>query len=216
MDSALAFEEGTRLGSRAMFYSSLVTLIANIATPFFVAEVISRRHMQQKLSTVGKSVWLAEAILSDDSEPGDASSIMLEDTRSHRASALDEEGQDHERQFLVGNAEEDELADEVRSFRSSASMDGEPEPGRGTLGSLLHNADARMSHLDVSYGAGAGRGAEDDGGAARRGGGSLAAKAGTIMVRSAFAQLRRTRSSILTCVRLDRASTTSLLSYRNS
>lgn len=127
---------------------------------------------------------LAEAILSDDTDPEDASSILLDDTRSHRMSALDEEGQDHERQFLVGNADDD-LADEVRSFRSSASMDDELERRKASPG-LLYNVDARMSHLDVTYGAGPSHGAVDDGTVSRRGNGSLAAKAGTIMVSPSF------------------------------
>ena len=66
---------------------------------------------------------LAEAILSDDGEPDfeDASSILLDDTRSRRLSGLRTEGEDHETQFLVGNdedeAEREGLEDEVQSFR---------------------------------------------------------------------------------------------------
>lgn len=58
MDVEAALEEGTRLGSRAMFYSSILTLVANIVMPFFIAEAISRKHMQERLSTVPKSIWV--------------------------------------------------------------------------------------------------------------------------------------------------------------
>ncbi|KAJ3559646.1 hypothetical protein NM688_g217 [Phlebia brevispora] len=237
-DSNVVFEEGTRLGSRAMFYSSILSLVANIIMPFFVAEAASRKHMQDRLSAKPKSIWvrwfnklkvhlaslwaashllfavcmfatffysgvvgatifttltgyswaitqwapftlLAEAILSEEAEAEDASSILLDDTRSHRNTVTEEEGQDHERQFLVGDAEDEELEDEVRSFRSSASMDDEPE--RGKLDALMHNAAARTSYLNVSHGAGPSHDAEDDSGRTPRRGGGLAAKAGTIM-----------------------------------
>ena len=129
---------------------------------------------------------LAEAILADDGTSEDASSILLDDARSRRASnaGLRGRGQDHERQFLVGNEDEDDPADDVRSFGSSASIDDEPE--RGKLSSLLDNAAARASHLDFDrYGESSG---DEDLNAEppMRKGNGLAAKAGTIMVRIHF------------------------------
>ncbi|KIP03126.1 hypothetical protein PHLGIDRAFT_111240 [Phlebiopsis gigantea 11061_1 CR5-6] len=237
-----AMEEGTRLGSRAMFYNAILSLVASIVLPLFAAETKSRRTLRNTLATAPQSVWvrwfnrlkihlaslwaashllfavcmaatffystvwgatffttlagfswavtqwapfalLAEAILSDDGELDfeDASSIHLDDTRSRIAP-------DHERQFLVGADEEEEqeqegLEDEVRSFRSSVSMDDEEQ--RPKLNSIMSNSSARMSHLDVP-GAQSSRGFGDaDGelsGAPRektRGG--LAAKAGIIL-----------------------------------
>jgi solute carrier family 45, member 1/2/4 len=38
MDPEAAMEEGTRLGSRAMFFNAILSLVANIVLPFFVAE----------------------------------------------------------------------------------------------------------------------------------------------------------------------------------
>lgn len=57
MDSEAALEEGTRLGSRALFYSSILSLIANVLLPFFVAEAGSRKKMQQALAASPPSVW---------------------------------------------------------------------------------------------------------------------------------------------------------------
>ena len=123
---------------------------------------------------------LAEAILAEDGEPEDASSILLDDTRSRRASNSVADARDHERQFLVGDDEED-LADEVRSFRSSVSMDDESE--RSKLGPLLHNTSARTSHLDVTTYGQPSRDEDDEDEPALKKGNSLASKAGTIMVR---------------------------------
>lgn len=239
VDAETAAAEGTRLGSRAMFYNALLSLLANVLLPFFVAEAGSRKSMQDKLAMSAQSIWvrwfnklkihlaslwaashlifaicmgatffysgvwgatffttlagfswaitqwapfalLADAILSDDTEPEDASSIHLEDTRSRRISDSGVDGQDHERQFLVGNDDEEEqgLEDEVQSFRSSASMDGEGE--RAKIGSLLGNSNARMSHLDVPGMSRAGEDEDGSGPSGKRGGG-LAAKAGIIL-----------------------------------
>jgi solute carrier family 45, member 1/2/4 len=123
---------------------------------------------------------LADAILSDPNDE-DASSILLDDTRSRR---IGNEVQDPERQLLVGNEDEDEnLEDEVRSFRSSASMDEDQDQQRNRIGSLMQNDSARMSHLDVhgSGASGSRLGGGVDGGKTNEG--SLAAKAGIILVR---------------------------------
>lgn len=127
---------------------------------------------------------LAEAILLDDDDE-DSSSILLDDARSRRiSSGID--GQDHERQFLVGGDEEEEdaLADEVRSFRSSVSMDEEREQQKGKLGLLMNNASARMSHLDVHASQDEGEGSQHEGAAEGKKpkNGGLAAKAGIILV----------------------------------
>lgn len=124
-------------------------------------------------------VKLAEAILSEDAQEEDGS-IMLSDTRSsQRSDALTA---DHEEQpFLVGGDEDD--YEEVRSFRSSASMDSqEGDEGRERQNSLMSNSQARQSHLEVHT--------TDDPSnqmtARRRGGGGLAAKAGIILVSSCW------------------------------
>ncbi|KAI0943211.1 hypothetical protein AcW1_002427 [Taiwanofungus camphoratus] len=237
--------EATRLGSRALFYSSILSLAANLVLPFFVREAAgSQRLLQSKLGSAGTgkgrgSAWLrrlgrakvslaalwavshavfavcmgatffyssvgtamvfttltgfswsitqwapfsllAEAILTEGSSANeDASSIMLQDTRTRRASGdIALGGDEHERQFLVGDDEDDEdededenvtlrddertrkeeedreLEEEVRSFRSSASMDSSDEPGdrdgvRERRDAFMNNATARTSHLDV-------------------------------------------------------------------
>ena len=58
LDPEEAFDEGTRLGSRAMFYNSIVTLAATIIMPFFVVEVSSRKQLQARLSAAPKSIWV--------------------------------------------------------------------------------------------------------------------------------------------------------------
>ncbi|KAI0926618.1 hypothetical protein AcV7_010403 [Taiwanofungus camphoratus] len=237
--------EATRLGSRALFYSSILSLAANLVLPFFVREAAgSQRLLQSKLGSAGTgkgrgSAWLrrlgrakvslaalwavshavfavcmgatffyssvgtamvfttltgfswsitqwapfsllAEAILTEGSSANeDASSIMLQDTRTRRASGdIALGGDEHERQFLVGDDEDDEdededenvtlrddertrkeeedreLEEEVRSFRSSASMDSSDEPGdrdgvRERRDAFMNNPTARTSHLDV-------------------------------------------------------------------
>ncbi|EPS95433.1 hypothetical protein FOMPIDRAFT_1054159 [Fomitopsis schrenkii] len=126
---------------------------------------------------------LAEAILADDgADDRDASSIMLADTR-HRSRPA---SPDEERQFLVaGPGDDDEgsgLEAEVRSFRSSASMDGEEQEGdayrlqQERRGEFMANSAARASHLQV-------HGNDEpawDGEEGKKGGG-LAAKAGIIL-----------------------------------
>ncbi|KAI0644153.1 hypothetical protein C8Q79DRAFT_1021988 [Trametes meyenii] len=94
---------------------------------------------------------LAEAIITEDA-PGneDANSIILHDTRTRRLSGdVTFAGDAHERQFLVGDDDEDEdgdredtrkdrarsLEEDVQSFSSNASMDedeGEEHPNRPT------------------------------------------------------------------------------------
>ena len=61
-----------------------------------------------------RGLQLAEAILSDDGELDfeDASSILLDDTRSRLAPGRAGDGVDHERQFLVGNDDDDEQEQE--------------------------------------------------------------------------------------------------------
>ncbi|KAI0340319.1 MFS general substrate transporter [Trametopsis cervina] len=248
LDAEVAFDEGTRLGSRAMFYNSLLSLLASILLPFFVAEAGSRRQLQQTLAAAPPNRWirwfnklkvhltslwaashllfavcmmatffysgvfgatffttltgfswaitqwapfalLADAILSEANNE-DTSSIVLDDTRSRRISQPGVES-DPERQFLVASDEEDEtLEDEVRSFRSSASMDEDREQVTNTYGSLMNNPSARMSHLDVH--GGASDGLHDESAAAKSPeAGSLAAKAGIILVsRRLYYQMR--------------------------
>ncbi|KAI0365167.1 MFS general substrate transporter [Pilatotrama ljubarskyi] len=51
--------EATRLGTRALFYSSLLSLTSNILLPFFVAESArSRRLLERKLVQAHKSTWV--------------------------------------------------------------------------------------------------------------------------------------------------------------
>lgn len=50
--------EATRLGSRAMFFNSLVNLVSSIILPFFVTEAAgSRRTLQMRLEAQ-KPAWL--------------------------------------------------------------------------------------------------------------------------------------------------------------
>ncbi len=103
------------------------------------------------------------------------------------------EGQDHERQFLVGDEEgaEDGLEDEVRSFRSSVSMDNEIEQSK--LGTFMGNSAARASYLDVRSPEGSSRhvgdsGTEQHSGTEQQQPGKkgLASKAGIIIVSLRF------------------------------
>ena len=109
---------------------------------------------------------------------------MLADTRTrHRSRPA---SPDEERQFLVagpGDEDEEGLEAEVRSFRSSASMDGEEQDGdvlreqRERRGEFMANSAARASHLQV-------HGSDEpewEGEEGKKGGG-LAAKAGIILV----------------------------------
>ncbi|KAH8102283.1 MFS general substrate transporter [Cristinia sonorae] len=107
---------------------------------------------------------LAEAILSEDSAE-ETSSIRLSDSRTGHQSTDNEE-----RQFLVGDSDEDDY-EEIRSVSSAASLDDEGQQNRGGLG-LMSNESARQSHLDVRP--------EDERAKPKRGGG-LAAKAGIIL-----------------------------------
>lgn len=51
--------EATRLGTRALFYSALLSLTANILLPFVVAESArSRRLLERKLVQAHKSTWV--------------------------------------------------------------------------------------------------------------------------------------------------------------
>ncbi len=58
LNPEIALEEGTRLGSRALFYSAILSLIANVALPFFVAEAASRKDMQARLLSGPQSIWM--------------------------------------------------------------------------------------------------------------------------------------------------------------
>ena len=133
-----------------------------------------------------------------DDDDGDESSILLDDTRSRRISSAGVEGQDHERQHLVGDDEDEEdgLADEVRSFRSSASMDEDRNQHKGKLDAIMNNASARMSHLDVHAQLDEGEGSQTDGiiDAKKPKEGNLASKAGIILVRSVFIPYKMTSS----------------------
>ncbi|KZT71321.1 MFS general substrate transporter [Daedalea quercina L-15889] len=231
--------EATRLGSRALFYSSVLSLICNVLLPFFVSEATkSRAAVERKLNrsrlmmiyerikihlatlwavshivfaacmaatffystvwgatlftTITGFSWsmtqwapfslLAEAILTEDgADDRDTASIMLEDTRTrHRSRPA---SPDEERQFLVADPEDEDegLEAEVRSFRSSASMDGsdhERDAGRQQQerrSAFMSNASARASHLQVT-----GDESDWEGDDAKKGGG-LAAKAGVIL-----------------------------------
>lgn len=139
---------------------------------------------------------------------------MLADTRTRRSPDPASVAADPERQFLVGSDDEDEgLEAEVRSFRSSASMDAQ-ERGHEAQGlrvrqeEFMGNAFARASHLDVQSDI-------DDLGdvAGGRRGSGLAAKAGIIIVspRSNGVSLELDAHMVMR-----RASTTSSSSCRNS
>ncbi len=81
-----------------------------------------------------------------------------------------------ERQFLVGEDEDD--YEEVRSFRSSESIDSqEGAEERQRHNNIMGNAHARTSHLEVHT-------TEDQMPHKGRHRGGLAAKAGIILVRS--------------------------------
>ena len=54
LDPTHADDEGTRLGTRAMFYSSILSLAISIVMPFFVAEASSRKEIQDRLAADGK------------------------------------------------------------------------------------------------------------------------------------------------------------------
>ena len=82
------------------------------------------------------STQLAEAILTEQAPGEESRAIVLTDTRTRRRSGSPTlGGDDHERQFLVGEDDDDELytahtsqlppprEDDVRSFSSNASMD---------------------------------------------------------------------------------------------
>ena len=94
-----------------------------------------------------------------DHAPGeDGGAIVLSDTRTHRSNSLT---LDHERQFLVGNDEDEDeealpppnrlqdrarernmaLEEDVRSFSSNASMDSSPSAS-------LDSADGRLFRID--------------------------------------------------------------------
>lgn len=99
----------------------------------------------------------------------EANSILLNDSRTGQLSA-----DEQERQFLVGQDEEDDY-EEVRSVSSAATSDipgDEDERPNSGLG-LMSNQNARMSHLDVHTGGNPGF---------RKQGSGLAAKAGIILV----------------------------------
>ncbi len=51
--------ESTRLGTRALFYSSLLSFAGNVLLPFVVAESArSRRLVERKLAQAHKSAWV--------------------------------------------------------------------------------------------------------------------------------------------------------------
>ena len=50
--------ESTRLGTRALFYSSLLSFAGNVLLPFIAAESArSRRLLERKLAQARKSAW---------------------------------------------------------------------------------------------------------------------------------------------------------------
>jgi len=49
--------EATRLGSRAMFYSAVLSLLANLILPFFVSEAASSRRLLERKLSATKSRW---------------------------------------------------------------------------------------------------------------------------------------------------------------
>lgn len=49
--------EATRLGSRALFYSSILSLTANIVLPFFVREARSSRVLEERLRARAAGWW---------------------------------------------------------------------------------------------------------------------------------------------------------------
>ncbi len=51
--------EGARIGSRALFYSAVLSLTANILLPFFVSESGSRKRLQNVIALgVSKPWWV--------------------------------------------------------------------------------------------------------------------------------------------------------------
>lgn len=50
--------EGTRLGSRALFYQAIISLASNIILPFFVSEAGSRKRMQNAIALGERKSWL--------------------------------------------------------------------------------------------------------------------------------------------------------------
>lgn len=54
----VAMEEGTRLGSRAMFYNAVLSLAVSVVVPLFVAEAKSRKNIQNKLAMATESIWV--------------------------------------------------------------------------------------------------------------------------------------------------------------
>ncbi|KAI1790011.1 MFS general substrate transporter [Ganoderma leucocontextum] len=206
--------EATRLGTRALFYSSILSFAGNIFLPFIVAESArSRRLLERKLAQASRSVWLrlydrlkvglatlwalshllfaiamfatffyksvegatffttltgfswsitqwapfsllAEAILTEGSPDEEGTGIVLNDTRSRRRSgSVTLQGDDRERQFLVGSDDEDDSPDQLYtapttaqpSHRRTPSSEGDDE---GASHAFLQNA-ARTSHVDM-------------------------------------------------------------------
>ena len=51
--------EATRLGTRALFYSAILSFAGNIFLPFIVADSArSRRLLERKLAQARRSIWL--------------------------------------------------------------------------------------------------------------------------------------------------------------
>lgn len=58
LSTEVAMAEGTRLGSRAMFYNAVLSLAANVVMPLFVAEAKSRKSVQDKLAMAPQTMWV--------------------------------------------------------------------------------------------------------------------------------------------------------------
>ncbi|KAF7978571.1 hypothetical protein HWV62_45505 [Athelia sp. TMB] len=223
--------EATRLGSRALLCSAIVTLAGNLVLPFCISAKPSagrgrRGWAGMHLATLfvgsvpGATVlvavtggawavtqWapfslLGEAILSEPTPERGGGAISVADLR-HQPASGDGDEQEH---FLVVSAEdadsdEDDEGDEDKQKRAG---------GRGVMG----NAGAQLSMLDVHAMPGEEYQIRDSDDAAGEGEG-LSAKAGIILA-SATSIHTRPSVSRLTRANPSRAFTTSALSSRSS
>ncbi|PIL29401.1 transporter [Ganoderma sinense ZZ0214-1] len=194
--------EATRLGTRALFYSAILSFAGNIFLPFIVADSArSRRLLERKLAQVRRSVWLqlydrlrislaalwavshllfaismfatffytsvkgatffttltgfswaitqwapfsllAEAILTEGSPDEEETGIVLNDTRTRRRSgSITLQGDDQERQFLVGSDDEDDSPDQLYTAPTTAQPVRDRESG--SRRSLVMEQDVR-------------------------------------------------------------------------
>lgn len=59
IDDPILDAEATRLGTRALFYSSILSFAGNIVLPFIVAESArSRKLLERKLAKSRRNIWV--------------------------------------------------------------------------------------------------------------------------------------------------------------